>query len=58
MINNDDDDASSSDVLTNKTMKDVASQQYDLITGTPPYFRVLGLHLQKNNKDKMIPLMK
>ena len=31
-------------------MKDVASQQYDLITGTPPYFRV-GFTSAKNNKD-------
>ena len=48
--NNDNDDASSSDVVANKTMEDVASQQYDLITGTPPYFRV-GFTSAKNNKD-------
>ena len=54
MINNDDDDASSSDVVANKTMEDVASQQYDLITGTPPYFRV-GFTSAKTIKT-MIPL--
>ena len=49
-LSNNDDTAVMEDGASSMKMQDVASKQYDLITGTPPYFRV-GFTSTKGNCD-------